>query len=54
MFNPFEKETLRWYLFDELAQTLDDEYLTPLEVAEIVNKAAKNDRTSPPRPSVEL
>lgn len=55
MFNPFEKDTLRWYLFNQLAETLDEDHmLTPLEVAHIVNKTTLSETPLPPRPSVEL
>lgn len=52
MYNPFEPETLRWHLFNELAETLSaDGFATTLEVASIVNEAAEREHTPPPRPT---
>lgn len=51
MYNPFEPDTLRWHLFNELAETLtSDSLATPLEMAEVVNEVAAQERPLPPRP----
>lgn len=52
MYNPFEPETLRWHLFNELAETLSGNGIaTTLELAEIVNDTAESEHPPPPRPA---
>lgn len=48
MYNPFEKDTEEWHVFNALRQTLsEDDTYTPLELAEITHRCVANPFHSP-------
>jgi len=50
MHNPFERDSLRWHLFNELCQSLtEDERITPLELVKIVDNLSPEPDNPPPR-----